>query len=552
MNTSVIRYRVADFLKRHAPFDSVPEAELLALAGRGRVKFHESEEYVHRLGQAKGPYVWVIQQGRVELIQELPDERRLVDVLGPGDVVGLDRFAGDGSYRSTACTASDVILYAIEATAFEELLTLHPEVERFLAAHFSVSAAGSGRQSWLDAARPPAEFLARRPAFAEMALPVLPAEFTTRQAVLSLLRHGAPAADVGGATLTAADLALFCNADPFRLLSEIRAADSAEELEPLLKLAGRLVLEGLARSSDVDDCSLMATEFVAAATSAAIRMAEQDAAEAGIPRPETRFAWFAYGALARGELLRLVPPKVGVVFDDGPLSDSGPASIYGAVVAGRVADWLHRIGLSGPEAEWPEGSHPCLPLSEWQNFFQATIRNPAGHDIFSRREFFDMRALGGDANLIQEASGWLRDQLTGADLLVPLLASDTLGHLPPLTFFSGLVLALDGSAHEELDLARTALWPISDAARVFALAAGLPAVNTLERLAAAGGMCGSPDVFRDAAEAYRIALYHQALAGSNRLDPARLARLDQRLLKTAFQSVLRLLETTMRMYVVSA
>jgi CBS domain-containing protein len=163
-----------------------------------------------------------------------------------------------------------------------------------------------------------------------------------------------------------------------------------------------------------------------------------------------------------------------------------------------------------------------------------------------------MRALGGDAELIQETSEWLRDQLTRADLLVPLLASDTLGHLPPLTFFSGLVLALDGSAQEELDLARTALWPISDAARVFALAAGLPDVSTLERLARAAGISDSPDVFRDAAEAYRIALYHQALAGSSRLEPARLARLDQRLLKTAFQSVLRLLETTMRMYVVSA
>ena len=31
MNTSAIRYRVADFLIYHAPFDFVPESELLVL-----------------------------------------------------------------------------------------------------------------------------------------------------------------------------------------------------------------------------------------------------------------------------------------------------------------------------------------------------------------------------------------------------------------------------------------------------------------------------------------------------------------------------------------
>ena len=57
MNTSVIRYRVADFLKSHAHFNAVPEAELLALAAKGRVRFHEADAYVHRLGQAKTPFI---------------------------------------------------------------------------------------------------------------------------------------------------------------------------------------------------------------------------------------------------------------------------------------------------------------------------------------------------------------------------------------------------------------------------------------------------------------------------------------------------------------
>jgi signal-transduction protein with cAMP-binding, CBS, and nucleotidyltransferase domain len=544
MNTSVIRYRVADFLKRHAPFDSIPESDLLTLAATGRVKFHECDEYIHRHGQAKTPFVWVIQQGRVELILERNDDRQLLDVMGDGDILGLDRFIGDGAYKTSAVTTSDTILYAIEARAFEDLMARHPDVEHYLAAHFSLSSSASAKPSWLDAAPPPITFLAHRPKQSAPHLPSLPEAFTTRDAVRTLMAHRTLAAHVSGATLSAADLALFTGANPAQLLHDIHHARAAAELNPLLQLANRQVLDALSRPSDVDDCARMATEFVAAATAACIRLAEQDAADAGIARPDARYAWFAYGTLARGEVLRLQPPKVGVVFDDAPLGDPTAASIYGTVVAGRLSDWLHKCGLNGPEAQWPQGSHPCMPRSEWKHFFGSTIRNPIGHDLFARREFFDLRPLSGDASLIDELQSWLLAQRQQSDLLVPLLANDTLGNLPPLTFFSGLVVALDGTEHKDLDLAATALHPISDAARVFALADGHPQVGTLERLAAAG----DNPVFHDAAEAYRIALYQQALAGSNRIDPSKLERLDQRLLKTAFSSVLRLLEHTTRRF----
>jgi signal-transduction protein with cAMP-binding, CBS, and nucleotidyltransferase domain len=183
-----------------------------------------------------------------------------------------------------------------------------------------------------------------------------------------------------------------------------------------------------------------------------------------------------------------------------------------------------------------------MPASEWRNFFAATISNPIEYDVYARREFFDLRPLAGDPTFTAELESWLTTQLQSADLLVPLLANDSLGNLPPLTFFSGLVVSLDGTEHTKLDLDANALAPISDAARVFALAAGHKQINTLDRLAA----IGDSDVFQDAAEAYRIALYQQALAGTSRLDPAKLERLDQRLLKTAFTSVLRLLEHTTR------
>src|SRR4051794_8926100 len=126
MKTAVIRQRVADFLSRHAPFDALPAPALQTLAGSGRVKFHESEEIIFQQGGPPGPSLFVIQQGRVEIIDERAATTQLTDVLGEGDLLGLDRFIADGKHRHTARTASDVILYSIDAAHFSELAGEHP------------------------------------------------------------------------------------------------------------------------------------------------------------------------------------------------------------------------------------------------------------------------------------------------------------------------------------------------------------------------------------------------------------------------------------------
>src|SRR5215471_15091341 len=200
MNTSVIRYRVADFLRRHAPFDALAEKDLLEVAGRGRVKFHEADEFVFQQGQPVAPWVWVIQQGKVEIIDESRGPGQLRDVLGEGDLLGLDRFAGSTTYVSSARTTSDVLLYAIEADAFGELALQTPALKRYLAAHFSVSSVGIGRRSWLDADCPNLEFLQaryERIANGRNGLPSIESTFTTRAALRKMMGTGSDALSAG-------------------------------------------------------------------------------------------------------------------------------------------------------------------------------------------------------------------------------------------------------------------------------------------------------------------------------------------------------------------
>jgi signal-transduction protein with cAMP-binding, CBS, and nucleotidyltransferase domain len=402
MQTSVIRHRVADFLKQHSPFDALSDPDLLDLAGSGRVKFHESEEFVYWQGDPPGAFLWVVQQGRVDLLEG----DTLRDVLGAGDLLGLDR-------SCSARTASDVILYAVDRARFDALSDRYPAVKAHVHSHFHAP----GRTSWLDAEPPTLDFLRRRthpPAAVRLEGPL-----TVRNAVRQMVRAGVDALEVEDTVLTAADLALFCGRDPIRLIQEIRAFR-----EPLLGVARRLLLEALASPADVDDYLLL---------------------------------------------------KAALLPDPVPTGD-----------------------------------------------LAAAIRDPILNDLYGHRALFDHVF-----------------DLEVPENVIGILANDTMDNMPPLTFYDGAVLDLDGGRRATLDLESSALNPIVDAARVFALARrSLDPPGVLERLA----LAGSGAVFQEAADAYRVAFYYHTIGG-------RLSRYDQRLLKTAFVAIQRLLELTNRTFV---
>src|SRR6185295_2147062 len=135
MQTAAIGYRVADFLKQHPPFNSIEEPDLLSLVAHGRVKFHESDEFLCWQNGAYTPYIFVIQQGSVSLWEEANGKEHLRDVRGPGDIIGIERFLGSQSSPYSAKSNSDVVVYALQAEDFEPLLAKYPQAKRYVDAH---------------------------------------------------------------------------------------------------------------------------------------------------------------------------------------------------------------------------------------------------------------------------------------------------------------------------------------------------------------------------------------------------------------------------------
>ncbi|MEO8369446.1 MAG: putative nucleotidyltransferase substrate binding domain-containing protein [Candidatus Solibacter sp.] len=549
MKTSVIRQRVADFLRRHAPFDGLEEQDLLELAGSGKVKFHESDEYVYWQGDPKGAFVWTIQQGRVELLEQSGGGERLRDVLGEGDLLGLERFEGDGRCRYAARTASDVILYGVAANVMEAMVARYPAMRRFLAAHFSVSGAlGFSRTSWLDAPAPPMEFLrARRGRRDPAGLPPMAGPADTRRAVRAMLRARSDAVAMeDGAVLTARDLAMFCGQDAPGVVEGIRCATSVAEIGPLLALAARMVRAAVAQLRDIDDCRAIGAEVQSAVVEACLRLAAADVRAAGIAPPRAPYCWMMFGGAARGDAAGWELPALAAIHDDGHADFAPEDSVYFAALAGEAASRLHALGLQGAGLEWPEGARPSMPLREWQRFYSETVRNPLFHNLYARRGFFDFRLLSGDAAMLQQLERHVASELGECEAAIALLAIDTMGHVPPLAFFEGLVMEIDGAQRESFDIGEAVIAPLSDAARVLALSRRqLTPVGTLERLEMA--TANFPDgavAMQLAADAFRIGVYYQTLAGRSRIDCAMLGKFDQKLLKTALVSIERFLEFT--------
>jgi CBS domain-containing protein len=168
MRTASIGHRVADFLRRHPPFQYIAESEVLKLVQEGRVQFHEHGEIVFQQGQKRKRFVYVIQQGAVRLIQETEHGEVLRDVRGEGDLLGIGHFLGDQTHRYTARTETDVILYALPGDAFRTLVQRHPRASRFLSAYFSVTASPpglegqDGRSEQLRLGRRPLDWMGRQ------------------------------------------------------------------------------------------------------------------------------------------------------------------------------------------------------------------------------------------------------------------------------------------------------------------------------------------------------------------------------------------------------
>src|SRR4029079_4408569 len=114
------------------------DADLVALASHGRVRFFPNDDFLAWQGEPHKTHVLVIQQGTVSMWDEEDGQAELRDVRGPGDWIGAEQFHGARSCLYTARATSDVVTYGFPVYDVEALLEKYPYAASVVAAMGSV------------------------------------------------------------------------------------------------------------------------------------------------------------------------------------------------------------------------------------------------------------------------------------------------------------------------------------------------------------------------------------------------------------------------------
>jgi CBS domain-containing protein len=604
VDTSTISYRVADFLKKHPPFQAMDEGDLLRLAARGRVRFHEANEFILWQGEPHKLHVFVIQQGTVSLWDEANGQAALRDVRGMGDMLGIERFNGAPCCLHSARSASDVLIYSFPASDFEELLLKYPYARQFVEAHDAVTA----DYQWAKDTRDPQKLflhdvVGRKP------LESGGAQMTIRDVAQSMLATGSDAlgiVDEGNrvqAVVTVNSVLAWVAAGAGQaeqpvagLLRSVLPAvgPTASVIDGVLAIADAEAaavavtsdgsstgqLQAIVTSKDLgrvfgDQPIAILREIRLAATTQQLSelshraraFALQYLTSASSLEWLARFVsladvnivkriiammggdaqsacWCFSGASGRGEsLTRHAPQLVLIVEDEHRCPEL--RQIYE-----RVSDALADCGyLDRGDSTFDRGFR-VASKAEWQTRYEHWLRDPIRTQMYLARPLFDMRPVHGHQSLWRDveatAAGAVDSDVLG------VLANDCLASLPPLTFFQDAVVEESGEQTTVFRLEHSALRPLVDVGRVFGLAANkVFGTSTRERFASARTLLPEHEsIFREASETLRILLWQQARIGieqgtdGSELPPALLSRHDRHVLKSGFRSILRLLEFT--------
>jgi len=269
-----------------------------------------------------------------------------------------------------------------------------------------------------------------------------------------------------------------------------------------------------------------------------------DLVGAAEPFREAGACWIALGSEGRNEQTLASDQDNALVFADGADADAMRARLV--PWASRVNDALDTCGLAHCRGDIMAGKW-CLPESTWRGHFDAWMRTPDPAALLNAVVFFDFRAIAGDPAPVDRLRTWLADRAAVADAFLAALARNALENGPPLGLFGRIAPARTGAARGTIDLKINGVQPYVEAARVYALASGVTASHTIERLRAAGAVrrfaLADLDAWCNAfgtLQAERLALNARQLSAGrpqdNLLDPRTLDAAAERGLRSALQA----------------
>lgn len=347
-----------------------------------------------------------------------------------------------------------------------------------------------------------------------------------------------------------------------RVAGMITATDVTEQHSTsAVFLAGDIykqtTLEGLQQASSkirrlqqslaAADASAYSTGHIITAITDALTIRLLQLAEAQLGPAPVDYVWVAAGSQARNEQTAKSDQDNCLVLDDR--FDETLHGAYFKALAVFVCDGLDACGyVHCPGKMMAMTDTWRQPRRHWANKFSNWLLEPDPTALMLTCVFFDLRAIHGNAVLLDSLRQEVLRNTPGSSLFLAHMAHNALTHRPPLGLFKGINTLRSGEHKGCIDLKHNGVVPIVDLARLFAMAGGHPAVNTHDRLMSAGTSGAiSEESARNLREALEFLAYtriqhqsrqiNQGLQPDNFLNPSEVSNFERSQLKDAFAVV---------------
>lgn len=256
------------------------------------------------------------------------------------------------------------------------------------------------------------------------------------------------------------------------------------------------------------------------------------------------WCWLAFGSEGRFEQTLATDQDNGLIFaaHDG----ATPAQ-----VRAQMLPFAHEVNAALDACGFPlckgnvMASNPelCLSLDEWRAKMAGWIEVSMPKALLDAAICFDFRALYGDAPLVVALRDWVGGRVKSHPAFLRHMAEAALQARPALNRFGGFAAEDVPGAPASINLKLQGARIFVDAARIYALAKGLPQTSTAERLR--GSSSEGATEAASAVEAFyliqRLRLEAQLLgfgAGEETVNRIALGRLD-RVTQAALKEALR-------------
>ncbi len=301
------------------------------------------------------------------------------------------------------------------------------------------------------------------------------------EALLLMARHNIhhiPVMD-GGTILgmiTATDLTEQHSTSAVYLAGDIYKQTS---LDGLKKISTRV--RQLQQHLAAADASAYSTGHIITAITDAITTRLIHLAEAQLGPAPVDYVWVAAGSQARNEQTAKSDQDNCLILDDA--FDEAAHGDYFKALGKFVCDGLAECGYIHCPGEMMAMTDTWRqPRRVWAENFRKWIQSPKPKALMLTCVFFDLRAIHGQAALLDGLRQQVVQQTKGNSLFLAHMVSNALKHRPPLGLFGQITLSKGGDNPNTIDLKHTGIVPIVDLARVYALAAGVTVANTHDRL----------------------------------------------------------------------